>query len=98
MEVARRTHVWHEQSKASRPPGLNEGYIPSVPGAPSLTVAHSGSPQPALFCGGNFVAMGIAGSLAGMMCSGLAQEVTLHDTHTEGWTWVSWEQMARPTP
>lgn len=32
--------------------------------------------------------MSIAGSLAGMMCSGLAQEVTLHGAHTEGWTWV----------
>lgn len=86
------------------PPGLNEGYIPSVPGAPSPIVAHcdcrvllllscafptvSGSPQPALFCGGDFVPMSIAGSLAGMMCSGLAQEVTLHGAHTEGWTWV----------
>ena len=65
VEVACKTHVWHEQSEASRPPGLNEGYIPSVPGAPSLTVAHcdcrvllllscafptvSGSPQPAHF-------------------------------------------------
>lgn len=90
------------------PLGLNEGYTPSFPQAPSLGIILcdcwvfilldcpfpklSEIPQPALLCGENFAHVCVAGGMTPMGSN------FFQSPNTEGMAWASWEQAGWPSP